>query len=287
MRLTGILNTRYEAMDQAYIEATQQWRAKMEADLRAPDGWLALAGLFWLRPGSNTVGADPASDIVLPEGFAPARAATIDFDGEHATLHARPGVPIAVNGEPAEVAALRSDADPPADRVQLGPLTLLIIKRGEKYGVRLRNKQHPNRAAFAGRRWYPIRPEYCVPATFIAYDPPQPRQITNVLGDVVEELSPGYVRFELNGQEYQLEASPTSARELFLVFRDRTAGTTTYPAGRFVKAPLPRDGQTTVDFNRAYSPPCAFTEFATCPLPVPQNRLGIPIEAGELYDGAH
>jgi len=271
-------------MNQSYIDTIQQWRQHMEESLRAEDGWLTLAGLFWLRPGTNTIGADPGSDIVLPSGFAPNRVASIEFAGDRATLHALPGAEITVNGQPASGNLLRSDAQPPADLVRSGDLSLQIIQRGSRYGVRVRNRRHPDREAFAGRRWFPIQAAYRVPAIFTPYDPPQPRQIVNVLGDITEELSPGFVTFTLDGQQYQLEASPTRADELFLVFRDQTAGRATYPAGRFLKAPRSRDGQTTIDFNKAYNPPCAFTPFATCPLPAPQNRLGIPIAAGERYE---
>lgn len=278
-------------MNEAYIATIQQWRQQMEESLRAADGWLTLAGLFWLHPGSNTVGAGPDSDIVLPAGFAPDRVASIEFAGGRATLHTLPGIDISVNGQPATDNLLRSDAEPPADLIRFGDLSLQIIQRGSRYGVRVRNARHPDREAFAGRRWFPIQAAYCVPATFTAYDPPQPRQTINILGDITEELSPGFVSFTLGGQHYQLEASPTRADELFLVFRDLTASETTYPAGRFLKAPRPRnpsieggDGQTIIDFNKAYNPPCAFTPFATCPLPPPQNRLSIAIRAGELYE---
>jgi uncharacterized protein (DUF1684 family) len=297
---------RSETMRQSYIETIQQWRQQMEEALRADDGWLTLAGLFWLHPGTNTIGADTDSDIMLPAGFAPDQAASIEFAGDRATLHALPDVEITVNGQPASTNLLRSDAEPPADLVRFGDLSFQIIQRGSRYGVRVRNRRHPDREAFAGRRWFPIQAAYQVPGSFTPYDLPQPRQTINILGDITEELSPGFVSFTLDGQHYRLEASPTRADELFLVFRDLTAGKTTYPAGRFLKVPRPRnpdpstgpslrrdssggaagkgDGETIIDFNKAYNPPCAFTPFATCPLPSPQNRLGIPIPAGELYE---
>jgi uncharacterized protein (DUF1684 family) len=268
-----------------YEVEIEQWRAKMDASLRVPDGWLSLAGLFWLHQGANSVGSDPAGDIVLSAEQAPELAAWIDFDGARASLRPLPGAGLTVNGQPATEQPLRMDDQPPPDRVELGELSLVIIRRGARYGVRVRNQRQPGRAEFAGRRWFAIDPAYRVPATFVPYDPPKPVMITNILGDTNEELSPGYVSFTLAGQEYTLEASPTTAPELWFVFRDRTAGDSTYPAGRFLKAPLPRDGQTELDFNQAYNPPCAFTPFATCPLPAPQNRLGLPIPAGELYDG--
>ena len=273
-------------MNQSYIDTIQQWRRQMEESLRAADGWLTLAGLFWLHPGTNTIGANLGNDIVLPAEFAPDQVASIEFADERATVHALPGIAITVNGQPASSKLLRSDAQPPADRIEFGDLSLQIIQRGSRYGVRVRNRRHPDREAFAGRHWFPIQAAYRVPAIFVPYDPPQPRQTTSILGDITEELSPGYVSFTLDSQQYQLEASPTRADELFFVFRDLTAGQTTYPAGRFLKAPRPRDDQAILDFNQAYNPPCAFTPFATCPLPPAQNRLRIPIRAGELYDDA-
>jgi uncharacterized protein (DUF1684 family) len=265
---------------QAQIEA---WRGRMEESLRADRSWLTLAGLFWLKQGNNRFGTSLDNEIVLPEGSAPAYAGSIAFHAGTATLHAE-AAGIAVNGQPATTAQLRSDGN--HDLVTLGDLAMLVIQRGERYAIRLWDRRSPARAAFAGRRWYPILEAYRLSAHFVPHDPPRALPVPNILGETEQRLSPGYAVFTLGGHEHSLDAV-TEGDELFFIFRDQTAGDTTYPAGRFLKAAFPQNGKITLDFNRAYNPPCAFTEFATCPLPPPRNHLPLRIEAGELFDGSH
>ena len=255
----------------------------MEAGLRADDGWLTLAGLFWLHEGANSFGADPAGDIVLPAGTAPDDAGVFELRDGAVTLRPAAGAGVTVNDAPASTARLRSDADGGSDRIGLGSLTLLIIRRGARIGVRVKDTLSPVRAVFGGRHWYAPNQSYHLQAAFVPYDPPRLLSVTNILGDVGDVPSPGYALFTLDGQEYRLDALP-DPNGLVFYFYDATNADTTYPAGRYLKAALPQDGVVTIDFNRAYSPPCAFTVFATCTLPPPQNRLPLRIEAGELYD---
>jgi uncharacterized protein (DUF1684 family) len=274
------------AVDQsAYIAEIERWREQMEAGLRADDGWLTLAGLFWLHEGLNSFGADSMSDIVLPAGTAPRHAGAFELRDGVVTLRAADGVGVTLNDDdaPVDSVRLRSDADGGPDRVRLGPLTLLIIRRGARTGVRVKDAQSPVRAAFGGRRWYAPDEAYRIQAAFVPYDPPRRLPVANILGDLDDLPSPGYALFRLEGQDYRLDALP-DPNGLAFYFYDATSGRTTYPAGRYLKTALPQDDQLTLDFNRAYSPPCAFTAFATCTLPPPQNRLPVPIEAGELYD---
>lgn len=264
-----------------YTEAIERWRAEAEGRLRAEDGWLALAGLFWLQEGESPFGSDSALPIALPEGAAPALAGSIRYDGAAATIHAAPGVTILVNGEPVAERALRSDSGGPPDMVQVGRVVFFLIQRGARLGVRVRDPESPTRREFTGRRWFPVRPEYRIRGRFVPYDPPRTISNLNILGDTEEKLSPGYVAFELDGQTVTLDA--TSAGDgLFFVFRDATAGHETYGAARFLAAPAPIDGFVELDFNKAVSPPCAFTAYATCPLPPRQNVLAVRIAAGEL-----
>ena len=267
----------------AYAAGIESWRRQMEASLRADDGWLTLAGLFWLHEGSNSFGADPASDIVLSAGAAPQRAGVFELCDGVATLRPVEGAGVTVNDLPAGVARLRSDADGSPDRVGLGSLTLLVIQRGTRMGVRVKDTQSPARAAFGGRRWFALDETYRIQATFVPYDPPRLLSTTNILGDIGDTPSPGYALFELDGQEYRLDALP-DPNGLAFYFCDTTNANTTYPAGRYLKSAPPQDGVVTLDFNRAYSPPCAFTTYATCTLPPPQNRLPVSIKAGEQYD---
>lgn len=266
-----------------YEAEIQAWRQRMEQSLRAERGWLALAGLFWLENGENQFGAAGDNAIVLPGTSAPAHAGSFTLrDGVVTLLPSTDS--ITVNGEPATIARLRSDGD--ADLIAIGHLTMRLLRRGERYAIRLWDRRNPAREAFAGRRWYPIDAAYRLTARFIAHDPPRTLPVPNVLSEIEQRPSPGYAIFTLGGRERSLDAV-IDGDELFFIFRDQTAGDTTYAAGRFLKAAYPEDGQITLDFNRAYSPPCAFTAFATCPLPPPGNHLPLRIEAGELDDHSH
>jgi len=266
------------AAHQAEIES---WRQRMDESLRAERGWLTLAGLFWLNQGTNRFGASPDNEIVLPGESAPAHAGSFVFQAGTATLQAAAGV--CVNGQPATAARLRSDADATPDLITIGDLTMLVIQRGQRHAIRLWDRRSPARVAFTGRRWYGVNESYRITARFVAHDPPRTLPVPNILGETEQRLSPGYAIFTIDGHEHSLDPV-TEGDELFFIFRDQTAGDTTYPAGRFLKAAFPRKAMITLDFNRAYSPPCAFTAFATCPLPPPRNHLPLRIEAGELYD---
>jgi uncharacterized protein (DUF1684 family) len=278
-----MLNKGNKVEPQSYQAEIESWRHRMESSLRAERGWLALAGLFWLEEGHNYFGASPDNDIVLPTGAAPDHAGSFEFHGGETTLSVADVAAVTVNGGPVASIPLRSDATGHPSYVAIGDLTMLVIQRGGRYGIRLWDRRNPMREAFTGRRWYPIRESYRVTATFVPYDPPKTLPFPNILGDTEMKPLPGYAVFTLAGREYRLDAT-TESDELFFIFHDLTAGDSTYPAGRFLKAALPLGGQATLDFNKAYSPPCAFTAFATCPLPPPQNHLALHIEAGELYD---
>ncbi|HEU5099939.1 MAG TPA: DUF1684 domain-containing protein [Roseiflexaceae bacterium] len=269
----------------AYEAEIEGWRRRMEESLRAERGWLALAGLFWLEEGPNRFGAAADNPIVLPGGSAPEHAGS--FTLHHGMVTLQPEADgITMNGQPATPAQLRSDAEGNAELIAIGDLTMRLLRRGERYAIRLWDRRNPAREAFAGRHWYPIDEAYRLPARFIAHDPPRTLPVPNVLGETEQRPSPGYALFSLGGREHSLDAV-IDGDELFFIFRDKTAGDTTYPAGRFLKAAYPVDGQITLDFNRAYSPPCAFTAYATCPLPPPGNHLPLRIEAGELDDHSH
>src|SRR5262245_40952582 len=268
-----------------YQAEIESWRRRMEQSLRADRGWLTLAGLFWLNEGENRFGAATDNQIVLPGDSAPAHAGSFAFQGGAVTLRAETAG-VTLNGEPVTTARLRSDAEANPDLVEIGDLIMQVIRRGERYAIRLWDRRSPARAAFTGRRWYPVRESYRLPARFMPHDPPRTLPVPNVLGETAQRLSPGYATFTIDGLEYSLDAV-TDEDQLFFIFRDQTAGQTTYGAGRFLKAAFPQNGQITLDFNRAYSPPCAFTEFATCPLPPRRNYLPLRIEAGEIYQHSH
>ena len=261
---------------EAEIEA---WRAHMSESLRSETGWLTLVGLYWLHEGANTVGSDPSADVLLPEN-TPKGLGTIEFRDNTATLHVNTDISVLVDSESVTTAVLRDDGDPRgASRVEIGAILFTVIQRGDQYGVRVRDRNHPARQRFTGRIWYPIDPNYRVRAIYIQHPEPRTLQIMSVAGVITPITNPGYVEFALNGQHIRLEAFNEGGDDLWFVFRD--ANPQVYRASRFMYAPITPDGSAILDFNKAYNPPCAFTAYATCPLPLKENILSISIEAGE------
>jgi hypothetical protein len=282
--------------DEDYRAAIANWREERQAKLRTDDGWLTLAGLFWLNPGENTFGSAQSNDIVLPQS-APQSAGNFVLKQGKVSLNVDPKVQVTLNGQRIKVqvtlngqrikvAELHTDAPGSTpDKVQLGSLTMTIISRGDKLGVRVKDKNSKARRDFKGLSYYPIDPKLRIVADFIPYTPPKKIPIPTVLGTTVREPSPGRAEFTLDGKKITLEPVIEDADTLFFIFKDTTAGSETYGAGRFLYTPNPRDGKVVLDFNKAENPPCAFTPYATCPLPPPQNKLAIPIRAGEKkYD---
>ena len=263
----------------SYRAGIEKYRHDRVAELTAADGWLAVRGLFWLHEGANTAGSDPASEIRLPARTAK-RVGVFTLANGEVSFTADPAAAVTVGGKPVSSTTLRRGED--ASIVTSG-VTLTAIRRGDKVGLRLWDPEHPNRTTFKGLTYFPLSSAYRLRATFTAYDTLKPVQVPNVLGQLVRMESPGYVEFSIKGKIYRLEpVYETQKREdLFFIFKDLTSRTETYEAGRFLHTPLPKDGIVDLDFNRAYNPPCAFTEFATCPLPIKDNQLNVRLPAGE------
>ncbi|KAB8141718.1 DUF1684 domain-containing protein [Chloroflexia bacterium SDU3-3] len=270
--------------NKTYEEALAVWRAQADESVRRD--WVSLAGLHWLAEGRASFGSDPACDLVLPAHAQPLCGALTLNDGQ-VLLDAAPGVVLYVNGAACQSAQLRSDAQGQPDRVTLGGITMVVIRRGERVGVRLWDSQHPALRSFGGRRWFPPDPAFRLPATFVPYETPKLVPVTNILGDVTETKVPGAVHFTLAGQALQLDVTGYSQQQLFVNFRDATSGHETYGAGRFLSIPIKPAAPLEIDFNYAVSPPCAFTAFATCPLPLRQNWLQVRVAAGELAPDGH
>ncbi|HEX8284223.1 MAG TPA: DUF1684 domain-containing protein [Pyrinomonadaceae bacterium] len=271
----------------AYERDLEQWKAKRLASLKSEDGWLSLIGLFWFKEGENRFGSDPTNEIVLPEGKVPPRAGTLRLAGGRVTLEAEPGSGIKSGGQDVTTLELKSDEDGAPTMLELGSLSFHVVKRGERLGLRIKDRENPARAEFKGTEYYPADTKWVVGARFEPYEPPKRVPILNVLGMETEEMAPGALAFEVGGREYRLQALKEKGEEqLFIIFADQTSGKETYGAGRYLYADPPgADGRVRLDFNHAYSPPCAFTRYATCPLPPPENRLPLRVEAGEKYLG--
>jgi uncharacterized protein (DUF1684 family) len=269
----------------AYRREIESWRAARDSGLRSPEGWLTLTGLFWLEEGDNRFGSDPHSRVVLPAGKAPAFAGILVRHGGTVTARAQPGVGLESNGRPVTETSLAPDAKGKPTVLRLGPLSFFVVKRGDRVGVRVKDSQSPALAAFRGVESFPVDPSWRVVARFEPHARPVSIPITNILGMTEDEPSPGVVVFERGGKTYRLDALDGGDGSLELLFADATSGRETYGAGRFLDTDPPSGGKVVVDFNKAFNPPCAFTTFATCPLPPPQNRLAVAVTAGEKRYG--
>lgn len=267
----------------SYTAQVQQWRQQKEAALKADDGWLTVTGLLWLKEGANRIGSDPSSDILLSDQIAPAHLGTLNIQGGSASFEAAPDSKVTVNGNHVATAPIRPNSQ---DVVAVNRIKLLLLKRGNRYALRLKDNDAAQRRNFAGLSWYPVTEEWRVTAKFVPFPTPSKLVLDNIIGDQEEVESPGYVVFEKDGKEYKLQAS-SSGRGLFIVFRDQTSGKETYGSARFLYTSEPENGKVVLDFNEAANPPCAFTAYATCPIAPPQNRLSIAIPAGEKKYKGH
>jgi hypothetical protein len=277
---------------EAHRVEIEQWRAKRVARLTAEDGWLTLVGLYWLKDGENTFGRAPNNALVLDHPQLSDVAGSFFLGDGKVRFAARPdaGVTDATDGQPVTSVEMAPDTSDARTTLAIGSLRFFIIERAGKLGLRVRDTAHPLRTGFGGLEYFEIDPQWVRVARFHAYEPPKRIPIVNVLGMVEDMTAPGYLTFKKDGQEWRLDAilETPDDDELFIMFADGTSGRTTYGAGRFLYAPLPQDGKLLLDFNKAYNPPCAFNEFATCPLPPSQNRMALKVDAGELdYGGGH
>jgi uncharacterized protein (DUF1684 family) len=274
---------------ESHQQSVDAWHASRVARLKSEDGWLSVIGLDWLKPGENTLGSAPGSTVLLPAGTAPAKAGLLVLEGGSVRLRPLPGSGLLLNGKPASEAVLKTDAEGKPDLLRAGRVTFHIIRRGTRFGVRLKDPETPARKAFHDVPRYPVNAAWRVVADFVPYPTPQTREIPTVLGTTEPMTTPGLLKFRVGDQEVSLEPMVEDPEhpELFIIFKDATSAHGTYPAGRFLYAEMPKDGKVVLDFNRAINPPCAFTLFATCPLPPKQNQLAFGVPAGEKDPGLH
>src|ERR1051326_5046166 len=268
----------------AYAQELSQWQEKRWTDLKSETGWLTLVGLFWLKEGRNKFGSDAANDIALPNKQLSAQAGNFNLKNGVVKLDARQSS-FAVDDKPIRSLDLMTDDDAKPTIVRLGSLSFQIIKRGDKLGVRVKDSQNPDRLNFKNTEFYPADVNWRIDAQFEPYKPPKQMPIINVLNMESAESSPGAIKFTVDGKEYRLDAiTEKDEPRFFMIIADKTSGKETYPAGRYLYVDPPdASGHVVIDFNKAYSPLCAFTKFATCPLPPKQNRLPFAIPAGEKY----
>ena len=271
------------AADPQYVKSIEDWRAQVDKSLRKDNGWLTLAGRYVMKPGDNTFGTGKNNDIVFPEGLGPERMGTVSVSPGRVFVKLEPGLTMVKDGVPMTEKVMGTD---PENRewVAMGRASFHVIERDGKYILRLADNESAVRARFGGRVWYGVNESYLVPAKFVAYHPAHKIPIVNIIDEVSDESAPGYVEFTVGGKKQRLDAFEEDGG-MFLILRDDTAGKTTYGSGRFLFVEkMPGDGESfKLDLNRLYNPPCAFSEFTTCPLPPKQNILKVKIEAGENY----
>ena len=269
-----------------YKNQIAKWRADREARLKADDGWLTVVGLHWLKPGENRAGSNPAFEAPLPASV-PGRVGTFILRDAKVRFLPASGVHLTLNGKPARESDLKPDTEANFDVLAVGRVKFYVIRREDRFAVRVKDNDSAARKAFTGLVWYPVDPSWRVRAKFTAWDKPHTITFDTEVGVKEQEPSPGYVTFQRSGVEYRLEPVQ-DGDDLWFVMRDQTSGKTTYGASRFLYAPKPKDGFVDLDFNKAENPPCVFTDYATCPLPPPQNRLALPVTAGEkMYGKGH
>lgn len=273
------------AADPAFLASGRQWRAERRAELVRPDGWTSLVGLHWIDPGPHYVGS--AADNGIRLALGPAQIGLLELRKDGA-VHLSPakGANLTLDDAPLRGAVVLKSDDDTAGASRLGfddgKGIATVIKRGERYALRVKHADAETRIGFAGLDYWPADPAWRVEGRFLPHPPGKTIQIANIIGTLDEIPNPGAVEFRRDGKAWRLEALDEGEGTLFLVFADGTNGHGSYGAGRFLDAPRPdAQGRVTLDFNRSYNPPCAFTPFATCPLPPPENRLALKVAAGE------
>ena len=263
--------------DSGHAAQVAAWRAERDARLRSPDGWLALVGLSWLTPGENHAGAHPSNQVILHGHEVPPRVGSLWLEDGRVRFVPHEGVDL-------PAAELEDDSEGDPTVLELGSLRFHVIKRGDRFGVRVRDSHAPALATFAGLHHYPIDPSWRVIGRLEKASPDTTIEIVDITGAHSRDATPGSVAFERDGATWRIAALPGDENDgcLWLIFGDATNGTDTYGGGRFLYTePVGSDGTVVVDFNLAYNPPCIFSPYATCPLPPPENKLALRIEAGE------
>ncbi len=271
------------ASAQTYDEAgLKAFRAEREKILLADNGWFTVAGLHFLNPGENTFGSDPLNDIVLEFADVPKQAGVITMNGNEVTIRAADGQTLTYNGKPVKDGPLRlSGQGRPADLITYKSTTFFLHFSGPRLAIRVRDQNAPLRRNFSALKWYPVNPAMKVTGRFTPLPSPRVVQAPTILGDLEPFTVPGNVAVTIGGKTANMEAWRSGER-LWFVFRDLTSADVTYPSARFLYTDAPdKDGNVTLDFNRAQNPPCAYNPWTTCPLPPSANKLPVRIEAGE------
>jgi uncharacterized protein (DUF1684 family) len=273
-------NQNGDRSDDAYLKEINKWKEKRLTNLKSENGWLNLAGLFWLEEGVNTIGSDSSNSIIFPDK-APPRLGEYILENRQVSFIPEPGTEILLNGKPIKGLEVITDRSGKPTLLETGSLAWFIIERGDQFGIRLRDYKHPAINELTHIETFPADPAWKIEAKFEAYEEPRELLIPTVIGTVEKNMCPGILHFTVNGVQQKFYPV-TAGRRLFVIFADETSALETYGGGRFLYLDKPdRRGLVTIDFNKAFNPPCAFTQYATCPLPPRENFLTVRILAGE------
>lgn len=275
-----------EKGNKVYINEINEWHQKRINNLKLENGWLNLVGLYWLKEGENTFGSDKENDIIFPPN-APAKIGKYILKDSIASIEIFPDVIVTNGGEKIQSMIVENDLSDNVTKLRLDSLVWFVIKRGDKFGIRLRDLEAPLLKTFSGIDRFPVNEDWKITANFLPHEKPREILVPNILGAMDIEYSSGNLQLQIGGKNFEI--TPVDAgNKLFIIFADETSGEETYGAGRFLYADKPDStGKVILDFNKAYNPPCVFTPFATCPLPPKENYLSVRVTAGEKNWGEH
>ncbi|TYP95134.1 hypothetical protein LX73_0429 [Fodinibius salinus] len=269
--------------DQQYQQEIRKWHQQRASSLTEEDSWLTLAGLYTLPDGTHTFGADSSNDIIFPAKAA-AQIGTITKKDSSFGVQIKQGITVMHDTSRISSMQLQTDLKDEPTTLRHNDLLWYIIERRGTYYLRLKDTDHPNLTSFSGIKHFPVTKRWRKKAQFIPFDKPKVISIPDVMGEVYQDSLYGMLEFNINGQDYSISplGHPENDEEFFIIFGDQTNGESTYSGGRYMYVSTPDENNIThIDFNKAYNPPCVFTNFATCPLPPTQNRLDVKITAGE------
>lgn len=263
-----------------WVQDLDDWKAKRVASLTRPHGWLSLIGMEWLHNGQNSIGSASDNSIVLPHG--PEHIGSFILDGNNIVFNVNKGIELKANKElVSNQIPVMMDSSGKPTIFTIDTFQFYVIERG-KPALRIKDSSAKTLAEFKGLNYFEVSEKFKVKAEFIPYDPIKEIEIINVLGLLSKDKALGKLRFNVEGKNYHLDVMD-AGDDYYVIFADKTSGRTSYGPGRFLYVPKAnKDNITTIDFNKAYNPPCAFSDYSTCPLPPPQNRIPVFINAGEM-----
>src|SRR6266540_1816253 len=267
---------------QEYETQILEWRAKKYDELVRENGWLALAGLSWLKEGRNLIGSNPLCEINLPE-HAPTFLGIIEKKGRTVHFQAAQGVRVEINGKPVDKTILKTSQDEKPSFITWNHIRMVLHEHAGKFAIRVWDNARQERFSLPPLKWFPIDKRFRINARYKAYPQPKTSDQPDVFDGIVEDRMAGTLSFTLDGQKCKLDVTKTKSDKLLLKFKDLTSGRETYPPSRYLYTEPVKDGKVILDFNYSYSPPCAFTAYATCILAPLQNHLPFRVEAGEIY----